>query len=232
VVEIKFCGLTRAEDVDYAVALGASYVGAIFAGGPRVLSAGRAAELFVNVPRGVRRVGVFGDQSAMNVCQMATAAQLDIVQLHGQPDAAHIRAIRSCFGGEVWGVARIAGATLPDVAGLFSAADAVLLDAHVPGVLGGTGVALPWRELADELRAVRRASSARVVLAGGLRADNVSDAIRLLSPDAVDVSSGVESAPGIKDHDRMRAFRDAVAAVLTADIGSPAATETGARKST
>ena len=86
--------------------------------------------------------------------------------------------------------------------------DATLIDAFVPGALGGTGVTLPWTQLAARLRSVR--GNSRLVLAGGLRPENVAIAIAALSPDVVDVSSGVESSPGIKDHDRMRAFRDAV----------------------
>jgi len=117
--------------------------------------------------------------------------------------------VKSVFSGEVWPVLRLADGTLPPTApALFEVADAIVLDAYVPGKLGGTGVTLPWRRLADELAPVR--GRARLVLAGGLRPDNVGEANRLLRPEVVDVSSGVETAPGIKDHARMRAFRDAV----------------------
>src|SRR5207237_471925 len=92
---------------------------------------------------------------------------------------------------------------------LMELADAVLLDAHVPGMLGGTGVALPWIALAYELQ--RHHVGAPIVLAGGLRPENVAAAIAAIAPSVVDVSSGVESSPGIKDHERMRAFCDAVA---------------------
>jgi phosphoribosylanthranilate isomerase len=91
---------------------------------------------------------------------------------------------------------------------MFSVGDGLLLDAAVPGKLGGTGVTLPWAELAEPLRELRRFK--RIILAGGLRPENVGQAIAALSPDVVDVSSGVESSPGIKDHGRMREFRDAV----------------------
>jgi phosphoribosylanthranilate isomerase len=108
-------------------------------------------------------------------------------------------------------VVRIADGRLPfDTGELFEAADGVLLDSSVPGKLGGSGVPLPWNELVEQLRVLRDGARAKLVVAGGLRAENVSDAIRLLRPDIVDVSSGVEAAPGIKDHARMRAFRDAV----------------------
>jgi phosphoribosylanthranilate isomerase len=85
-----------------------------------------------------------------------------------------------------------------------------LLDAKVPGKLGGTGVTLPWQDLPEQLDKLRAKGGAKLALAGGLRPENVIEAIRLLRPEIVDVSSGVETAPGIKDHARMRAFRDAV----------------------
>jgi phosphoribosylanthranilate isomerase len=105
---------------------------------------------------------------------------------------------------------------------LWAAADALLLDAHVPGKLGGTGTTLPWRTMAADLRELRAAAGpeSRLVLAGGLTPDNVGEAILLLRPDVVDVSSGVERAPGIKDHDRMHAFADAVR-TADATIASP-----------
>jgi phosphoribosylanthranilate isomerase len=207
--EIKFCGLTRREDASFAVALGAQYVGAIFASGPRLLSAERAADVFTDVPRSVRRVGVFANQREDAIARIARDAALDVIQLHGAFDVHRIEAVRRAFGGELWSVCRIAGSELPaNFADISAASDAVLLDAYVPGALGGTGVALPWMKLAAALNAVR--GGARIVLAGGLRPENVADAIASLAPAVVDVSSGVESAPGIKDHERMRAFRDAV----------------------
>jgi phosphoribosylanthranilate isomerase len=106
----------------------------------------------------------------------------------------------------------VSGAPLPaDITDVMSAGDGVLLDAFVPGALGGSGVALPWDELSSEVAALR-STGKLVILAGGLHAENVARAIATLAPDVVDVSSGVERSPGIKDHDRMRAFRDAVAA--------------------
>jgi len=210
--EIKFCGLTRATDAREAVALGARYVGVIFASGPRLLSVEQAQEVLADVPDTVQRVGVFGDASRDSVIAAAEALGLGAVQLHGESDAGLLDAIRSRFDGEVWTVIRVRDGRLPETAAEgFAQADAVLLDAHVAGKLGGTGVALPWERLVDELGPIRNGGGgARLVLAGGLNAANVGEAIRLLRPDVVDVSSGVETAPGIKDHARMRAFRDAV----------------------
>jgi len=131
------------------------------------------------------------------------------VQLHSDPDRQRIRDVRAGTGVETWAVLRLSGATLPTTFGDVAAvADAIVLDARVPGGLGGSGVALPWLELARTLTTKR--GRPRIVLAGGLRPENVSEAIAAIDPDVVDVSSGIESAPGIKDHDQMRAFRNAV----------------------
>jgi phosphoribosylanthranilate isomerase len=207
--EIKFCGLTRPEDADFAASLGASYIGVIFAGGPRSLNIPRAMEVLGVVPRTVARVGVFADQNAEEIVRMAEVLELDVLQLHGSFDPQRVAALRRAFTGEIWPVCRLANAVLPPAVNeMLAVGDGLLLDAAVPGKLGGTGVTLPWADLADPLRELRRFK--RIILAGGLRPENVGQAIAQLSPDVVDVSSGVESAPGIKDHDRMREFRDAV----------------------
>jgi phosphoribosylanthranilate isomerase len=211
--EIKFCGLTRPEDANAAVALGARYVGVIFAGGPRLLTRDRAAEVLAEVPRSVSRVGVFSDQGASEIANAARVLGLEVVQLHAGFDSERIAALREVFEGEIWSVCRVQGSTLPEsFRDLCTWSDAVLLDAFVPGALGGTGRTLDWPALAGAVGIAlgRGADAARVVLAGGLRPENVAQAIAALSPAVVDVSSGVESIAGIKDHDRMRAFRDAV----------------------
>jgi phosphoribosylanthranilate isomerase len=210
--EIKFCGLTRAADAAEAVTLGASYVGVIFASGPRRLSLQEAAEVLADVPMSVRRVGVFAETTVDAIAAAAERLKLGAVQLHGENGDRLLESVRSRFDGEVWSVLRLRDGRLPSVAAeMFTSADAVLLEAHVAGKLGGTGVSLPWERLVDELGPLRtNGDGARLVLAGGLKAENVGEAIRLLRPDVVDVSSGVETAPGIKDHARMRAFRDAV----------------------
>ena len=206
---MKFCGMTRSEDAVEAAMLGATFVGAIFAGGPRNIDAAQAARCFEGVPRGVRRVGVFATQSADAIAGIAEAAGLDVAQLHGDPDGEHVERVRNRTGLMVWGVARIDGTRLPaHLAELVETADAVVLDARVEGVLGGTGRTLRWSGLSDALAPMR--GRARIVLAGGLTPENVGRAIDALRPDVVDVSSGVESAPGIKDHARMRAFSAAV----------------------
>jgi phosphoribosylanthranilate isomerase len=206
---IKFCGLTRTTDVRVAVELGAAFVGAVFAGGPRTVTAEQARSLFENVGS-ARRVGVFGDQTVNDIARISEAASLDTVQLHADPTPDFAASVKLATGRETWAAMRIANA--PDEAQLdelISSVDAIVFDSRVDGALGGTGRAFDWSVLTNLLDRHRR-THARVILAGGLTPDNAPRAIAAVHPDVVDVSSGVESAPGVKDHGRMRAFAAAV----------------------
>ena len=204
--EVKFCGITRAADAAEAVRLGARYVGVILASGPRLLEPERARTALEAVPSNVLRVGVFGARGAEAIADDAARAGVDIIQLHGDPAAAMVEAVRECAAAPVWAAIRIRDDVLPRGAEeLFATADAVVLDARSERGLGGTGVTLPWARLARRLEGIRRGPG-RLVLAGGLTPANVAEAIDALTPDVVDVSSGVESAPGIKDHSLMGAF--------------------------
>ena len=201
--EVKICGLTRSVDAEYADAAGAAYLGVIFAGGPRERSPADARAVLSG--RRARKVGVFAQQSAAEIAEIASLVGLDVVQLHGAADVDRIAEVRAATGLEVWAVVRTStGVLTDDHEALADAADALVVDALVPGQLGGNGVALPWMELGESLDAM--ASGHRVVLAGGLTPDNVAEAIDYVSPMGVDVSSGVESAPGIKDQKLVRAF--------------------------
>jgi phosphoribosylanthranilate isomerase len=210
VVEIKFCGMTRGEDVAQAAGLGAAYVGAIFAGGPRHQTVDGAQRVFAAAVPPPHRVAVVAEQTPIEIAGMVNALRLHAVQLHANPSIARIDQVRSATGARIWAVLQIPGDELPsNAADIARAADAIVLDARVPGGLGGSGVTLPWTQLARSLAKIR--GQCQIVLAGGLRHENVASAIAAIEPDVVDVSSGVESAPGIKDHSRMRAFLDAVA---------------------
>jgi phosphoribosylanthranilate isomerase len=169
----------------------------------------RARTVLEGASDDVRRVGVYGARDAAEIGEEARELGLTTIQLHGDPDASALDDMRRHFAGEIWIVLRLVGDVLPrESAPLFDAADAVVLDSFVPGQLGGTGTTLPWESLANAVAA--RRGRAKLIVAGGLRPNNVREAIDALRPDVVDVSSGVESAPGIKDHEKMRAFRDAV----------------------
>lgn len=207
---VKVCGLTTPADVETAARLGASYVGVVFADSPRRVDVAHARAV-LEPARGVAAaVGVFGHDAPETIVRAATAAGLDVIQLHGDPSTDDIAAVRRSFHGEIWAAHRVRDGRVPAaVQELADAADAVVLDAFHGAALGGTGVALDWEALAPSLGALR-GRRASVVLAGGLRPANVGHAVATLAPDVVDVSSGVERAPGVKDHLQMRAFIEAV----------------------
>jgi phosphoribosylanthranilate isomerase len=213
--DIKFCGLTRAADAAFGASLGARFLGVIFAESPRQVTSDKAREVFASLsqlPASPRRVGVFSATTLAQIAANAKLAQLDVIQLHGDPTAADVRSLRGAFGGEIWAARRISGDQLPDdIEVLAAAADRVLLDTRAAngGPLGGTGQRFDWGPVADRLK---QRAVPRLVLAGGLTPDNVAVAIELFGPTVVDVSSGVESAPGVKDHNRMREFAQAVRA--------------------
>ena len=212
-VDVKICGLTRHVDAEFADAAGAAYLGVIFAGGPRQRPPAEARATLAG--RRAHKVGVFSTQSGSEISDLAGEVGLDVIQLHGGVDPERVLAVRAATGLEVWAVIRTADGVLPDGSDdLADAADALLIDALMPGQLGGSGVAVPWGILGESLDAMD--SGHRIVLAGGLTPDNVAEAISYVSPMVVDVSSGVESAPGVKDHARIRAFIAAVRA--TSDL--------------
>jgi phosphoribosylanthranilate isomerase len=210
--DIKICGLTRSVDAEYADAAGVEYLGVIFAGGPRERTPAQARDTLAG--RRARKVGVFADQAEDVVATFVEMAGLDVVQLHGDVDAERVERVRAATAKEVWAVVRTADGVLPEgVDDLADAADALLIDAHVPGQLGGSGVRVPWDRLGESLDALDY--HPRIVLAGGLTPENVAEAIDLVAPNVVDISSGVESSSGIKDHARLRAF---VASVRSAGV--------------
>ena len=201
--DIKICGLTRAVDAEFADAAGVEYLGVIFAGGPRERTPAQARETLSG--RRARKVGVFGSQSESEIAAIAETVGLHVAQLHVGADPERVERVRAATGLEVWAVVRTGDGVLPkSVEELGEAADAILVDALVSGQLGGSGVPVPWVRLGEALDALDY--HPRIVLAGGLTADNVAEAIDLVAPNVVDVSSGVESAPGVKDHARLRAF--------------------------
>lgn len=219
-VAAKICGLTRPEDAVVAAGAGgagARYLGVILAGGPRLVTLDQAAAVFDAAtpsqgPRGVGRVAVFGDQDEPTILSIANALDLDVMQLHGARTPEAVVRLRTQSGRTVWPVVRVASNTLPaDAVDLASAAGALVLDALVAGQLGGTGVALDWVGLQEAIASLRaQVPGVTLVLAGGLRPATVAEAIRILSPECVDVSSGVEHSPGVKDPVRIHAFVDAV----------------------
>ncbi len=205
-VEVKICGLTRPEDAALAVAGGASYLGVVFASGSRTITADGAKA--VVAAAGLTPVfGVFGDQPVDQILELAATTGLRGAQLHG-PYPREAAATLRAGGLLVWRVARLADvADLDRLDDMALDADAVLVEPHVTHLLGGAGVPLGV-EIAVAAR--RRLQGHRMALAGGLTAERVAEIAALVRPDVVDVSSGVEYQPGIKDPIKVTRFLEAV----------------------
>lgn len=196
---VKFCGLTRAEDVDAAVAAGVDALGfVLWPGSKRAIDEQRLEELAARVPAFVTRVGLFVDADPAWIERCVP--HLDLLQFHGNEtpaecarfERAWIKALRMRDDLDP-------GAAAEEYAG----ARGLLLDAYRPGVPGGTGETFDWSRIPASL-------AKPVILAGGLSAANAAEAIASVAPFALDVSGGIEAAPGIKDAARMAAFMAAV----------------------
>ncbi len=210
-VPVKICGITRPEDADLAARLGAAWVGFIFwPRSPRFVEPAAAAAILGRLPPHVGGVGVFVDQPVDEVNAVADEVGLAAVQLHGRESTATCRACRR----RVIKAVRLSGDGVGDDPDAVWSGATILVDAFDPVRMGGTGRRVDWT------RAARLARRRPLMLSGGLRAENVADAVRQVAPYGLDVSSGVESEPGVKDPDRLRAFFAALAAV---DAAAPPA---------
>lgn len=202
-IRIKICGITNLEDELLAVELGADALGFIFyPKSPRYIAPEVARQIIAQLPPFVTSVGVFVDEEAGVVQELAARVGLDWVQLHGQesPDYCHNLGRRVIKGFRIKDES-----SLKDLEPFRDAVQALLLDTYKKGQVGGTGESFDWR-LAREAK-----KYGRIVLAGGLTPENVAQAIEIARPDAVDTASGTEAAPGKKDPEKLRAFFAAVA---------------------
>jgi phosphoribosylanthranilate isomerase len=198
---IKVCGITRLEDAEHAVANGATALGFIFwAASPRFISPDRAAEIIARVPAEVATVGVFVNEPVEGIRETAVRAGISTVQLHGDEPASYAAELRQ----PLLRALDVDAAAITD----WPPATTILLDAADRTRRGGTGMRVDWA------RAAAVARRRRVVLAGGLSPDNVETAVDQVGPWGVDVSSGVESAPGIKDRARVTLFLTRARAAL------------------
>jgi|DewCreStandDraft_2_1066082.scaffolds.fasta_scaffold00964_30 phosphoribosylanthranilate isomerase len=211
---IKVCGFTRGEDVAAVAAMPAvRYAGVVLVpGSPRFRPVAEAARTLAGWPR--MRVGVFVDAAEREVAEAAEAIGLHVLQFHGAESVATVRSWRR-RGWIVWKAVRV---RRPDdvraaVDSFGDEADLLLLDSWSPRARGGTGATFPWETVADLLASLPTRPA--VGVAGGLTPANVGQAIAALRPQLVDVSSGVESAPGTKDPERVAAFVAAVVAATT-----------------
>ena len=202
---IKICGITTPDDARVAIASGADAIGLVcYRNSPRVVTVEEAANIVAVVPPFVSVVALFVDEPFESVQRILSRVPIDLLQFHGEEPAQYcqqferpwIKALRVKPGLDIQGTC-----------GEYAQARGVLLDSWQPGVPGGTGTRFDWDVTPPDL-------PLPLVLAGGLSANNVGVAVRKLRPVAVDVSGGVESAPGIKDADKISKF---VAAVRVAD---------------
>lgn len=202
---IKICGITRPEDACAAAAHGADAIGLVFyPKSSRVVDIPMARECVKSLPPLVSVVALFVNETAENIVKVLENVPVDVLQFHGdespafcsQFDRPYLKALRVRSAGEI-------AQACED----YKSARALLLDAWVEGVPGGTGQTFDWTMAQGSF-------AAPVILAGGLKADNVGEAVEMLSPAAVDVSGGVESAPGIKSAALIEQF---IAAVRSAD---------------
>jgi phosphoribosylanthranilate isomerase len=213
-VRIKFCGITRLADAEAAVSAGAWAIGMIFWDrSPRVCGSAAALEIAAAVKRRAEVAGVFVNPTLDHLTEMADAIGLTLIQLHGQEGPVFCGEAARRTGCKVIKAARVhSGADIQALAAFHT--DFHLLDSYVPGVPGGTGETFEWELARSHPSRIKR------VLSGGLRPENVGDAIRAVRPYAVDVASGVEVAPGIKDPAAIRRFAEAVAE--TTSVTAPA----------
>ena len=193
---VKICGITAVDDAREAASAGADAIGLVFAEGPRRIDTERAREIIATVGPFVTPVALFVNSPLDSIIDITDELGIRTVQLHGDEPPEFVEKLRPLRVIKAVGVAGKA-----DLDGLDRfRADALLLDARVPGKAGGTGQVFDWS------LAVEPAERFRVILAGGLHPDNVADAVRQVRPYAVDVSSGVESSPGRKDPVKVRTF--------------------------
>ena len=204
-IRVKICGLRRLADVKAVAAAGAAYAGFVFfAKSPRHLTVAAARPLLLAVPEGLAKVALTVDADDAALDAIVAALPIDMLQLHGHESPERVAQVRARYGLPVMKAVGVADAG--DLAAVFEyslVADQVLIDAKPPkgaAIPGGNGLAFDWRLLAGR-RWLRP-----WMLAGGLTPDNVAEAIRLTGARQVDVSSGVESAPGVKDAGRIAGF--------------------------
>ena len=195
--KIKICGLTRPRDAQAAAELGADAVGLVFyAKSKRCVDVAQAAEIVAALPPQVAKVALFVNESAEQICRILGTVPIDVLQFHGDEAPEFCRQ----FGKPYWKAVRVQSAQdIAEAAGRYADAAALLLDAHIEGQYGGTGQVFDWHLLPETL-------PLPWILSGGLNPGNVAAALQQTGAAWLDVSSGVEQAPGIKNRDLMADF--------------------------
>jgi phosphoribosylanthranilate isomerase len=216
-MRVKICGLTSAAAVTHAARAGAAYVGLVFyPPSPRSLELAAAREIAAAAPEGVTRVALVVDAGDTALAALVEAVPVHMLQLHGTESPARVAEVRARFGLPVMKAVGIRDAAdLEQIAGYEAVADQLLIDAKPPReggtfLPGGNALSFDWRLIAG------RSWARPWMLAGGLTPENVADAVRLTGASQVDVSSGVESSPGVKDPAKVEAFIRAARTALSA----------------
>ena len=208
---VKICGLTRVEDALYAADLGVDAIGLVFyAPSPRALDLVRAKEIVDSLPAFINKVGLFVSPSKEEVEAVLSEVALDTLQFHGDEDADFCEQFRVPYfkAIRVKSKEESRAEKIRTQLNSYAKAQAILLDTYVEGVAGGTGEKFDWNLIPENC-------SKPIILAGGLNADNVAEAINTTNPYAVDVSGGVEESKGIKSHVMMRDFVNNVNRLIT-----------------
>ncbi len=196
-IRVKICGITRVEDALSAVEQGADAIGLVFYDqSPRNVSIKQAVEIASNVPAFVSVVGLFVNAEPSYINEVISSAKIDLLQFHGDESPEECANYSLPF---IKAIRVKTDTNLVQYAKEYSAAKALLLDAYTEGVAGGTGHVFDWNLIPKQL-------AKSVILAGGLKADNVAQAIQQVMPYAVDVSGGVEASKGVKDAAKIAAF--------------------------
>ena len=203
VTKVKICGITNRDDAELAVEHGAWAIGLIFAPSPRQIEVAEAEVIGAQEHRKVEVAGVFANAALDEVAAIADVARLTLIQLHGDEGPAYAREVARRTGARVIKAIPTKDPAAVRRLGAFHT-DYHLLDAHVPGLRGGTGQTFQWDWARHHPRDVP------LILSGGLTPDNVAEAIRTVHPFAVDTASGTETAPGVKDPAKVKAFFRAV----------------------
>ena len=196
---IKFCGLTRQQDVLEAAQMGVHAIGLVFhPDSPRAVDVQQAQGLSRVCPPFITRVGLFMNQDASTIMEVLNHVELDILQFHGEEPEDYCVSFNKPYLKSI-----AMGGKTPDEIPEYSSAQAYLLDSNELGQPGGSGKAFDWGNIPKNI-------NKPVIVAGGLSPDNVTQAIQCIQPYAVDVSSGIESAKGIKDSEKMKTFINSV----------------------
>jgi phosphoribosylanthranilate isomerase len=202
VAQVKICGITRLVDAEAAVEWGANALGFIFAKSPRQVTPQKARDITRKVSPFVKTVGVFVNEQPAEILKIMGYCGLDLAQLHGE------ESVSACskLAPRVIKAFRVRGEeTLKEMVGYKDHVRAILLDTYRKGLNGGTGKNFDWH-----LAIKAKEMGIPMVLSGGLDPENVLAALEKVNPSAIDVSSGIEESPGIKDHERMRLFMEKV----------------------